>query len=162
LVQGLRKSINLEVKCLKVFGEWEIIVGQVKNLMHFISPHLKKRQLEVWKLINNFDTFNITSIPHSKNATNDTFDKTASRFAPLNSVFSIELIFRPSTPDNVTNWNDDDKLTKFLSNQGMFKDVVIDDEEHKKSLQNYRDGMDNIKCNPIPKGVITLENFFDL
>jgi hypothetical protein len=44
LVQGLKKSIDLNVKELKVFGDSEIIVRQVRNTIHCNSPHLKNYQ----------------------------------------------------------------------------------------------------------------------
>jgi hypothetical protein len=93
LVQGLKKAIDLKVKCLKVFGDYKIIVIHVNNSIHCLSPHLKGYQQEVWKLINNFEAFNITSIPHSQNVVVDTLSNAASRFTSLNNNFSVELIF---------------------------------------------------------------------
>jgi ribonuclease HI len=39
LVQGLKKAIDLKVKYLKVFGDFEIIIQQVRNTIHFY-PHI--------------------------------------------------------------------------------------------------------------------------
>ena len=50
LVQGLRKAIELKVESLKVYGDSEIIVKQIRNQIHCISPHLKAYQNEVWDL----------------------------------------------------------------------------------------------------------------
>ena len=75
---------------------------------------------------------------------------------PTNNKCSIELIFRPSIPHNVTNlrvFDDDQQILEFLTNDENFKDLVIDDEEHKSNLQSG---------NFIPKGVRTLEGIFDL
>ena len=36
LVQGLKKAIEL-----KVYGDSEIVVKQIRNKIHYISPHLK-------------------------------------------------------------------------------------------------------------------------
>ena len=41
LVQGSKKVIYLSAKDLKVFGDSEIIVRQVRNTIHWNSPHLK-------------------------------------------------------------------------------------------------------------------------
>ena len=41
LVQGLRKTIELNVRNLKVFGDSEIIVRQFREKIHCLSPHLK-------------------------------------------------------------------------------------------------------------------------
>ena len=46
LVQGLRKAIELKANNLKVFGDSEIIVKQIRNQIHCISPHLKSYQNE--------------------------------------------------------------------------------------------------------------------
>jgi ribonuclease HI len=104
LVQGLKKAIDLKVKYLKVFGDSEIIVRQVRNTIHFLSPHLKAYQQEVWNLLYSFDAFNITSIPHNQNIDADILANTTSRFIPPDDGFSVEMIFRPSIPDNITNW----------------------------------------------------------
>jgi ribonuclease HI len=47
LVQGLKKSIDLNVKELKVFRDSKIIIRQVRNTIHYNSPHLKNYQQEV-------------------------------------------------------------------------------------------------------------------
>ena len=44
LVQGLRKAIELKVSNLKVFGDSKIIIKQIRNQIHSISPHLKAYQ----------------------------------------------------------------------------------------------------------------------
>ena len=71
LVQGLRKAIELKVSNLKVFGDSEIIVKQIRNQIHCVSPHLKAYQNEVWDLLKCFNAFNIISIPRLKNAAAD-------------------------------------------------------------------------------------------
>ena len=63
LVQGLKKAIELKVKNMKVYGDSEIVVKQIRNKIHCISPHLKAYQNEVWDLLINFHAFNIVSIP---------------------------------------------------------------------------------------------------
>jgi hypothetical protein len=44
LVQGLKKYIDLKILILKVFEDSEIIVKQIRNNIHFNSPHLKNYQ----------------------------------------------------------------------------------------------------------------------
>jgi hypothetical protein len=126
---------------------------------------MKGYQHEVWNLINYFDSFNITTIPHSQNVVVDTLANTTSRFTPLNNGFTVEIIFRPFVPDNVTNWrvfNDDSQLIDFLTSTDIFQDFVIDDEVHQKNLQDYQDEENKIKANCIPRNVLSLENIFDL
>ena len=46
LVQGLRKSIELNVKNLKFFGDSKTVVRQVRDTINCLSPHLKEYQYE--------------------------------------------------------------------------------------------------------------------
>jgi ribonuclease HI len=39
LVQFLNNSIDLKVKCHRIFSESKIIVRQVRNTIHFLSSH---------------------------------------------------------------------------------------------------------------------------
>jgi ribonuclease HI len=73
------------VKELKVFGDFEIIVRQVRNTIYFNSPHLKNYQQEVHRLIEHFDAFNITIIPREKNTLANSLATTA-------SWFTVELL----------------------------------------------------------------------
>jgi len=41
LVQGLKKAIDKKIEKIKVSGDYEIIVKQIKNTIHCGSPHLK-------------------------------------------------------------------------------------------------------------------------
>ena len=103
LVQGLRKAIELKVENLKVYGDSEIIVKQIRNQIHCISPHLKAYQNEVWDLLKFFYAFNIVSIPRLKNVAADLLATSAARLVPSNNRRSIELLFRPLVPDMITN-----------------------------------------------------------
>jgi hypothetical protein len=50
---------------------------------------------------------------------------------PHDDGFSIEMMFMPSVPDNVTSWrvfNDDSQIINLLTSSDTFQDSVIDDE----------------------------------
>ena len=79
LVQGLKKSIDLNVKELKVFEDSEIIDRQARNTIHCNYPHLKNYQQEVYRLIENLEAFNITVIPRKKNILADSLATTTSK-----------------------------------------------------------------------------------
>ena len=64
LVQRLRKSINMNVICIEVFSDSQVIIKHVANSIDCNSYHLKNYQHEVWNLMNKFEAFNIKSIPH--------------------------------------------------------------------------------------------------
>jgi len=48
LVQGLRKVVYLKEEKIKVFGDFKIIVRQVKNNIHCLSSHLKIISQRFW------------------------------------------------------------------------------------------------------------------
>jgi ribonuclease HI len=130
LVQGIKKSIDLNVKELKVFRDSEIIVRQVRNTIHCNSPHLRNYQQEVHRLIEHFEAFNITMIPRTKNTLVDSLATAASRLSPLEdyeaSRFTVELLYKPSVPNNISNWKvfeGDEQIINFLTNQDNFKDL---------------------------------------
>lgn len=94
---------------MKVFGDLEIVVRQVKYTIHFNYPHLKSYQKKVLNLINIFFVFNIIAIPKFENKEANSLAIISSRLSPLEyyeaSKFLVELLYRTSVPNNVTNWN---------------------------------------------------------
>ena len=107
--------------------------------------------MKFWDFLINFNTFNIVSIPRLKNAAADLLATSAARLLPSNNRCSIELLFRPSVLDMITNlWGfyDDQQILECLMNDETFKGAIIDDEEHQAELKFG---------NFIPKGVRTLE-----
>ena len=94
---------------------------------------MKAYQNEVWDFLINFHTFNIVSIPRLKNAVADILATSAARLVPYNNRCSIELLFRPSVLDMITNlqvFDDDQQILECLMNNETFKGAIIDDEEH--------------------------------
>ena len=92
--------------------------------------------------MNKFEDFNIKSIPHTSNHESDMLANAASNLFPSDDFchdkFSVELIYRPSIPDNITNWRvfeDDEQIINFLHSEDTFKGSVIDDEQHEALLQ---------------------------
>jgi len=55
----------------------------------------------------------------------------------LREGISIEIIYKPSILDNITNlriFYDDQQLLCFMVNANVFKDVTIDEDENEKAL----------------------------
>ena len=87
-------------------------------------------------------------------------------------LFSIELIFRPSIPDNIFNWrvfDNDLQVINFLTNDDTFKDSAIDEVTHDENLWDFTVindfcsiEKDFEKVKLIPNSVLRLEFFFDL
>ena len=55
-------------------------------------------------------------------------------------------------------FDDDEQIIHFLTNDEVFKESAIDDEEHQEDLQNGQ----VTKGNFMPKGMRTLEGMFDM
>ena len=106
-IQGLYKAIGLNVKYLKVYGDSEIVIRQVRNTIHCFSGHLQNYQTLIQDLTTQFLAFNISSIPRNQNTSTDLLDIVASKLLPVEDCspdrFSVELIFHPSIQDNITN-----------------------------------------------------------
>jgi len=163
LVQGLYKAIGLKVQNLKVFGDSEIIVKQVRNTIHCLSNHLKHYQSLVQDLISQFSAFNISSIPRSQNSAADLLANVASKLLPSEDYspdrFSVELLFRPSIPDNITNWrvfNHDEDILQFLTSEKSYDNQIIEENEHDLQMKAKTEE------NSIPKPVVKLEDLCDI
>ena len=164
LMQGHIKALDLQVKCIEVFGDSQIVAHQVRNLINFTSNHLKKYQREVWELINKFEAFNIKSIPHSMNYEEEMFANATSNLCPhdyfSHDKFFVELIYRLSISDNITNsrvFEDDEHIINLFHSEDTFKGSVIDDEKHEALLQASSSEKNSEHSNGMPKNIIRLE-----
>lgn len=92
---------------MKVYDDFEFVVKQVRNTSHCNLNHLQQYQREVQRLINEFGYSNIISMPQGQNQDINIMDNIASKLSPNENLqtnkFLVELIFRPSIPDNITN-----------------------------------------------------------
>ena len=123
-----------------------------------------------------FDAFNIIYVPRSQNQEADLLANVTSKLIPSKKLtpdfFSVELIFRPSIPDNIFNWcvfDNDVQVLNFLMNEDTFKDSAIDEVTHDENLRdfsviNYFCSVEKAfeKVKPVPNSVLRLEKFFDL
>lgn len=170
LIQGLRKAIDLGFKDLKVYGDSEIIVKQVRNLIHCVSNRLTKYQQEVWDLLPFFLSFNISFVPHYLNVEADLLANIASQLIPSENFqpnnFSIDLIYRTSVSDNITNWRifiDDEQIINILTMEETFKGLVIDEDQHDAKIKKgITKSSKTTEENLIPRSVLKLEKFYDL
>jgi hypothetical protein len=67
---------------IKVFGDFGIVIRQVRKNIHCISSHLKHYQQDVWELIKFFDEFNINFVPRSLNYDANLLANVVSRIIP--------------------------------------------------------------------------------
>lgn len=129
----------MKVRNLKVFGGSKIIVDQVRKRIHCNSPHLVRYQHEVWSLIDSFDSFNITHIPRWQNQDAGLMAGMVANLFPdlrLNkNKYYVELIFRPSVLDNISNW----QLFKGDESEKTLKNALIDEKEHVRLMNESED-----------------------
>lgn len=124
--------------------------------------HLKSYHQEVWRLISNFQAFNINVVLRTCNATTNALENTTSQMSMIRDIFTIEIFYKPSILYNITNlhvFNDDQQILHFMANTNIFKYVATDDDKNECSLQAETG---NMKGHLIRKGVATLENIYDL
>lgn len=90
--------------------------------------------------------------------------KLLSHFRLKKNKCFVELIFRPSVPDIISNWKvfkDDEQILEFLHCEKAFKSAVIDEKEHEK-LMSEREGEEKDQANVIPKSMVRMEHLYDL
>jgi hypothetical protein len=72
----------------------------------------------------------------------------------------LEIIFRPSVPDNVDHWQvfrDDKQILRFIHNVQEFSDFNV---SYKEEGKDYVEEDNPIK-NPVPRGITALEKIFE-
>jgi hypothetical protein len=160
-----------------VFGDFELIVQQVRNAYRAKHPQLKSYKNEVWDLIDNFfSAFNISFVPREENTLVDSLAVSASMFRiplPPKIKYDVEIRYRPSVPDNIKHWKvfeDDFEIKKFLESVDEFSALHIDQyidpegDPHPKVFLNKisTHHIIQLPSNHIPKGLVPLERLFDV
>lgn len=107
LLLGLKNAKDMGIKLLKVEGDAELIVKQIKDHFYVRNQRLQSYRQRVWNVIGWFDAFNIIYIPRSDNSRVDALAVSAALFMPHSdfrqNTFAIELINKPIVPDNAKN-----------------------------------------------------------
>ncbi len=95
----------------------------------------------VWDLLENFfDEYSIVAIPRDENTQADALAIAASNFkvpTTLQLKYEVEMLYRPSIPDNVHHWKifkNDEKIKKFLKTVDEFASTQINTEN--QNLEN--------------------------
>ncbi|GLJ07071.1 hypothetical protein SUGI_0057090 [Cryptomeria japonica] len=82
LAHGLEWARKRNVKCLQVFGDSELVLNQVRGVNVTKNDVLKMYKYTVWDLIEEFDAFNLLSMPRNQN-------KEVDKLAALGAQFDI-------------------------------------------------------------------------
>lgn len=108
---------------LRVIGDSDLVVMQVKGQFVVKNDRLKLYKPEVWDLMDFFDAFAIDVVRREKNLHADALAIAASNLLPCDELTSIEgrmkIIFRPFVLDNYEHWqffHDDAQVIRFLNN----------------------------------------------
>ena len=106
LLLGLKIASKHSVKNLRVIGDSELVVQQVKTAYVSKNKRLKQYRNAVWDEIEAFDAFGITWMDRSNNKMADLLANIAIKpnDDSFNGISIVELQNRPSIPDNVDNW----------------------------------------------------------
>lgn len=133
---GLQTTKNMNIECLTVYGDPELVIRQIKNQCQAKNPRLRTYRNEVWDLIENlFLDFNIQFLPREGNRMGDSLAIVASTFRPTQNPllkYQVEVRCRPSIPNNIKHWQmfeDDEQVKLFIEVIGEFSNSTIDQEE---------------------------------
>lgn len=100
--------MNMNIECLTLHEDFELIVKQIKNQCQDKHPRLKTYQNEVWDLIDNFFlAFNIQFLSREGNRMANSLAVVVRNFKhPQNPLlrYKVEVRYRPFIIDNVKHW----------------------------------------------------------
>jgi ribonuclease HI len=133
LLLGLELCKDRGVKCLNIKGDSDLVIQQLKNKFACKSERLKGYRNTIWAMMDDFDALNLIAIPREQNSKADELAVAASTLSVPDSLIdeniSVEVIFRPSVPDNLNHWQvfeDDKQVINFLTHMHEFSDFGID------------------------------------
>jgi ribonuclease HI len=165
LLLGLEIAKDMGIKILNIKGDSDLVILQVKNKFACKSERLKKYRNAIWDTMELFSALDLISVPREHNNLADKLAVSASTFQPSKELLSgqgkMEVIFRPSIPDNVDHWqvfNDDKQILRFMNNLQEFSGFRVG---YKEEGHEYREEEEEHFENPTPKGLIKLEQIFD-
>ena len=122
LIQGLLLAQKRGIQALRVYGDSELVVNQVRNQNITKNGLLKSYKHRVWDFLEGFNASNIQSIPRKGN-------RHADRLAAIGASYDvpgdlekkkeqkIRMVVRPAIPDNDIHWQvfeSDEKIVSFL------------------------------------------------
>lgn len=99
---------KMGIKKLKVFGDSELVVHQVRGISNAKHVCMRSYCSRVWDLIENFDAFNITSIPRTLNTEADHMATIGAHFDPTVNLLvghpAVSMVVHLAIPNNDTYW----------------------------------------------------------
>jgi ribonuclease HI len=133
LVLGLRVAKDMAIDCLAVFGDFDLVINQVRNIYQTKKHRIKQYINEVWYLIDNlFLSFNIYFTPIDQNWKDDLLALASITFIPPigpNIKYQVEIKHRTTILENIKHWqvfSDDLELQRFIHTIDEFSNISID------------------------------------
>jgi hypothetical protein len=127
LIIGLNLAIDKGVTHLKVIGDSDLIVSQVFLDFATKNERLKRYRDFARSIAKSFEVVSIEAVPREENYVVDALAVSASTLqpcdGPLQNLCKMEILFRPSIPDNFEHWQvfeDDDQILRFMENNREF------------------------------------------
>jgi hypothetical protein len=163
LIICLNLAIDRGITHLRFIGDSNLIVSKV--LLNFASKNerLKKYSDFSRYVAKAFEVVSIKAIPKEENYVADALIVSTSILqpceCPLQNLCKIEVMFRPSIPDNLEHWQvfeDDSQILRFMENNREFTNSQVNFLDESMDLEVV-----NLKNNTLQKGCILLEQLFD-
>jgi ribonuclease HI len=85
LIIGLDLALDRKIKCLRVIGDSDLVVSQVKKKFVAKNERLRKYRNSIWDTIELFDAFSIEVVPREKNHIVDALAISATTLQPTNN-----------------------------------------------------------------------------
>jgi ribonuclease HI len=162
LLIGIKLALNRNIKCLKVTWDYDMVVSQVKLIFFAKIERLRKYSDSVRDTIELFDVFSINVVPREKKYVVDALVVSVSTLQPsgevLQDLCKMEVVFRPSIPDNLEHWqvfDDASQILRFLQSSKDFtvsQIIILADSMNLEVIKFPND--------TLPKGCVPLERMF--
>jgi hypothetical protein len=141
LLLGLNMAKDMGIKIMKIQGDSDMVILQVKNQFACKNDRLKRYRNVVWDTMEWFDALSLEVEPRMFNEKDDALVVVASTLQPCKYLLEggkLEIIFRPSIPDNIEHWqvfDNDAQIIRFMNNLQEFVENEIDWREEGTKYQ---------------------------
>jgi ribonuclease HI len=104
---GLNLAIDRKIKCIRVIRDYDLIVCQISLKFYTKNERIKKYRYLVRDAMNYFEEIPIEVVPREENHIVDSLALSGYTLqpceGPLQYLRNMEVVFRPSVPENVEN-----------------------------------------------------------
>jgi hypothetical protein len=160
LTIGLYLALDRNIKCLKVIGDFDLVVSQVKRKFATKNERLRIYRNLILDTIERFEAFSIEVVPRDKNHVVDALVMSIAILQPCEETLcdqcKMEVIFRQSLPNKWQIFNDDAQILRVQHNMHEFSNSQINFLAESMNLR-----VEYLPNDTHPKGVVPLERMFD-